>query len=38
MDNKKILNQMIKDTKPIFDNAFKGIQMAQYQGEKMTNS
>ena len=38
MDNKQILNQMIKFNKTIFDNAFKGMQMAQDQGEKMINS
>jgi polyhydroxyalkanoate synthesis regulator phasin len=38
MDNKQILGQMIKFNKTIFDNAFKAMQMAQDQGEKMINS
>ncbi len=38
MDNKQILGQMIKFNKTIFDNAFKAMQMAQEQGEKMINS
>ena len=38
MDNKQILNQMIKFNKTIFDNAFKAMQMAQDQGEKMITS
>ncbi len=38
MDNKQLLNQMIKFNKTILDNAFKAMQMAQDQGEKMINS
>ena len=38
MDNKQILNQMIKFNKTIFDNAFKAMQMAQGQGENMITS
>jgi len=38
MDNKQILSQMIKFNKTIFDNAFKAMQMAQDQGEKIINS
>lgn len=38
MDNKQILSQMIKFNKTVFDNAFKGMQMAQDQGEKLINS
>lgn len=38
MDNKQILNQMIKFNKTIFDNAFKAMQMAQDQGDKMITS
>lgn len=38
MDNKLILNQMIKFNKTIFDNAFKAMQMAQDQGEKAVNT
>jgi len=38
MDNKQMLGQMIKFNKTIFDNAFKAMQMAQDQGEKMISS
>lgn len=38
IDNKQILNQLIKFNKTIFDNAFKAMQMAQDQGEKMVTS
>jgi hypothetical protein len=38
MDNKQILNQMIKFNKTIFDNAFNAMQMAQNQGGKMLTS
>ena len=34
MDNKLILNQMIKFNKTIFDNAFNAMQMAQERGGK----
>ncbi len=35
MDNKQIVNQVIKFNKTILDNAFKAMTMAQEQGEKM---
>jgi hypothetical protein len=38
MDNKEILNQMVRFNKTIFDNAFKAMQMAQDQGEKLITS
>ena len=38
MDNKVIVNQVIKFNKTIFDNAFKAMTMAQEQGEKMITS
>ena len=38
MDNKQIVNQVIKFNKTIFDNAFKAMTMAQEQGEKMITS
>ena len=38
MDNKQILNQMIRFNKTIFDNAFKAMEMAQDQGEKILTS
>lgn len=38
MDNKQILNQMIKFNKTILDNTFKAMTMAQEQGEKLITS
>lgn len=38
MDNKQVLNQVIKFNKTIFDNAFNAMQMAQGQGEKIITS
>jgi predicted glycosyltransferase involved in capsule biosynthesis len=38
MNNKEILSQMVKFNKTIFDNAFKAMQMAQDQGEKLITS
>ncbi|NOY68920.1 MAG: hypothetical protein GXP53_05425 [Deltaproteobacteria bacterium] len=38
MDNKQVLNQVIKFNKTIFDNAFNAMQMAQNQGEKIITS
>lgn len=35
MDNKQMINQVIKFNKTIFDNAFKAMTMAQEQGEKI---
>lgn len=35
MDNKQLMNQVIKFNKTIFDNAFNAMAMAQEQGEKM---
>jgi polyhydroxyalkanoate synthesis regulator phasin len=38
MNNKEILSQMVQFNKTIFDNAFKAMQMAQDQGEKLITS
>ncbi|RJP87106.1 MAG: hypothetical protein C4518_12765 [Desulfobacteraceae bacterium] len=38
MDNKQLMNQVIKFNKTILDNAFKAMTMAQEQGEKMITS
>ena len=38
MDNKVIVNQVIKFNKTILDNTFKAMTMAQEQGEKMITS
>jgi len=38
MDNKQLMNQVIKFNKTILDNAFKAMTMAQEQGEKMLTS
>jgi len=38
MNNKMILKQMVQFNKTVFDNAFKAMNMAQEQGEKMLNA
>jgi hypothetical protein len=38
MNNKVILKQFIQFNKTAFDNAFKAMNMAQEQGEKMLNA
>jgi hypothetical protein len=38
MNNKVILKQVIQFNKTVFDNAFKAMNLAQEQGEKMLNA
>jgi hypothetical protein len=38
MNNKVILKQVVQFNKTVFDNAFKAMNLAQEQGEKMLNA
>ena len=38
MNNKAIIKQMVQFNKTVFDNAFKAMNLAQEQGEKMLNA
>jgi hypothetical protein len=38
MNNKAILKQVVQFNKTVFDNAFKAMNLAQDQGEKMLNA